>query len=102
MVTGAEISVLPPTGIERRNNTQRPVLLAGPLTGGTFGTGPGIFREPEILRMPRVKIGIGLQVCKGNSGLDEGVKRHLDDDAKIMITKYPYNFCNFCRSGSVV
>ena len=26
--TGAEISVLPPTGIERRNNTQGPVLLA--------------------------------------------------------------------------
>ena len=28
VVTGAEISVLPPTGIERRNNTQGPAILA--------------------------------------------------------------------------
>ena len=58
-------------------------------SGGTFDTGSGIFRGPGLLRMPRVKIGI--QVWKGNSGLEEGRQNHLDDDAKII----NYNFCNF-------
>ena len=94
MNTNFKVIGLTRLGIKPESTAQETdALYPGPLTGGTFGTGPGIFRGLEILRMPRVKIGI--QVCKGNSGLDEGVKRYLDDDAKIMITKYRYHFCNF-------
>ena len=66
-------------GIKPKRVTSGVAHLQGRWEGGpegTFGTGPGIFRVPGILRMPRIKIGLQVWKGTGHSKLDEGRQSH--------------------------